>query len=224
MAQDLFGGLKTLFSPVLFSSILLFFLLPVCMEAQSTGFSGIKDEAGFKKKLEEKAATTKTIQSVFSQEKGLSFLEETIHSEGQFFFREDNKVRWEYLKPFTYIIIIDDQKLFIKDEGNLSKIDMGNNAMFNEINNLVTGSIRGQIVDNKQFTSAYFEGSTEYEVRLKPKNPKMAEYIKEIIIHFGKSDMGIRSVQIVELSDDYTKITFGATKYNVTIPDSRFNP
>ena len=110
---------------------------------QGGDFKPMGDIPGFEAKLEKTASSIKTIQSDFVQEKQLSFMTEGIKSEGRFFFRDDVKVRWEYTAPFQYLIIINGEKLYIKDEEKLSTIGLGSNEMFQEINSMVVGSIQG---------------------------------------------------------------------------------
>ena len=76
--------------------LMLFFgLLSVTMMAQKAGFRKVADDASFRKKMEAVTLSTTSISSDFVQEKQLSFMEEPIVSEGQFFFKKEQKIRWE---------------------------------------------------------------------------------------------------------------------------------
>ena len=90
--------------------VLLFFTFFSLMSfAQAPkGFTSIKDIADFKKKF--------TIKSDFTQEKNLSVLSEKIKSKGVFMFMKQNRTRMEYTSPFKYLLVINGDKVFIKDE------------------------------------------------------------------------------------------------------------
>ena len=74
----------------------------------------MKDVAGFRQKLTTVTAGINTIESDFTQEKKLSILSNTLVSKGHFCFRRENNIRWEYLQPYKYLIIISQDKIYYK--------------------------------------------------------------------------------------------------------------
>ena len=201
----------------------VFACIVVLTNAQADAFVPMKDRASFEKKIQEKAQTVKTLQSEFTQEKKLSFLTSTILSKGQFFYRNDDKVRWEYTSPYPYLILIKNREITISDEGHVNKIDMATNKTFKEINEMVVGSIQGKIIDTVHFKNRYSENNSLFRVAMEPMDPKMKKFIKEIVIDFSRTDLNIKAVKIVELSEDFTQITFSKTQYNLVIGDEKFN-
>ena len=189
-----------------------------------SSYKAIEDISLFKSNLAEMSRKTNTIKSDFIQEKNLSFLSEKIISKGLFYFKKENKIRWQYTEPFDYLIIINDDKIFIKDEDKESKYDMGSNNIFNEINKIITGCVQGKILNNdKDYKIEYYENDNFYYVKLTPYSEKMKEFLSNIDIYFDKKDLSVSKLEMIELLGDYTKIEFLNKKLNEEIPDKEFN-
>lgn len=189
-----------------------------------SSYKAIEDISLFKSNLAEMSRKTNTIKSDFIQEKNLSFLSEKIISKGLFYFKKENKIRWQYTEPFDYLIIINDDKIFFKDEDKESKYDMGSNKIFNEINKIITGCVQGKILNNdKDYKIEYYENDNFYYVKLTPYSEKMKEFLSNIDIYFDKKDLSVSKLEMIELLGDYTKIEFLNKKLNEEIPDKEFN-
>lgn len=192
--------------------------------AQETGFKQVQDITNAKKDLAKLSENTQSIQSKFIQEKHLSFLTENIISKGEFYFQSPNKLRWEYSEPFEYIIVFNDKNIYIKDENKISTFDTKSNKMFAEINNMMIGSIQGDLfTDSERFNVKYYENANQYLLDLEPKLPEMKSMLKTIKIYIDKSDISVAKIKMIESSDDYTSIDFTERKLNQTIDNERFN-
>ena len=202
----------------------LFVLVLYCLSSFSqSSFKAIKDISLFKSNLAEMTEKTNTIKSDFIQEKNLSFLSEKIISKGLFYFKKENKIRWQYTEPFEYLIIINENKIYIKDEDRESKYDMASNKIFKEINKIITGCVQGEILNNdKEYIIEYYENDNLYYVKLTPYSEKMKEFLNNINIYFDKKDFSISKLEMIELSGDYTKIEFFNKKLNNEIHDEIF--
>lgn len=190
--------------------------------AQPKDFKALKDTSTFKSKLQEKARITNTIESNFTQEKNLSMLSEKIISKGHFCFKKTNLLRWEYLSPSAYLIVINKDKIFIKDGKKVSKYDANSNKMFKGINDMMLNSVQGNVLNHKEFKISYFENEKYYLVEMSPKGKEMKEYLKSISMYFDKLDYTVSKIRMTELSDDYTNIEFNSKKINETIADTQF--
>ncbi len=190
--------------------------------AQPKDFKALKDTSTFKSKLQEKARITNTIESNFTQEKNLSMLSEKIISKGHFCFKKTNLLRWEYLSPSAYLIVINKDKIFIKDGKKVSKYDANSNKMFKGINDMMLNSVQGNVLNHKEFKISYFENEKYYLVEMSPKAKEMKEYLKSISMYFDKLDYTVSKIRMTELSDDYTNIEFNSKKINEPIADTQF--
>lgn len=190
--------------------------------SQPKDFKTLKDTSTFKSKLQDKARLTNTIESNFTQEKNLSMLSEKIISKGHFYFKKTNLLRWEYLSPSSYLIVINKDKIFIKDGKKVSKYDANSNKMFKGINDMMLNSVQGNVLNHKEFKISYFENEKYYLVEMHPKAKEMKEYLKSISMYFDKLDYTVSKIRMTELSDDYTNIEFNSKKINEAIADTQF--
>jgi len=205
-------------------TLLCFFFFSGVIKAQEENFAKVSDIKKAKTNLAQLTQKISTIKSQFIQEKHLSFLTENIISKGEFYFKNPGFLRWEYTEPFEYLIVLTDKNIFIKDEKNISSFDTESNKMFSEINNIMTGTIQGNIFnDNERFTVEYFENNQQYLLKLVPKMPKMKSMLQSIHIFIDKSDLSVARIKMTESSDDYTSITFIDRKLNTTIDHDKFD-
>ena len=165
---------------------------------------------------------TQSIQSDFIQEKHLNMLEEVIVSEGHFLFRKENDVRWEYVSPIDYAIVIYKGKFRIKNDDKVSEFDIGSNALFQQINKMIVTAIRGDFVDNPEFEAAFFSSENQYRVNLKALNKQVSEMLAGIEIFFNKETLAVEQVRFIEPGEDYTNIIFNNRKVNIEITDNQF--
>lgn len=184
----------------------------------------MKDIDGFRQKLTTVTAGINTIESDFAQEKKLSILSNTLVSKGHFCFRRENNIRWEYLQPYKYLIIISRDKIYIKEEKDQKQYDIQSNRMFQEMNRFISGCIQGDILKNdKEYKIGYFEDSRYYFVTLVPVSEKMRQMLNEIQIWFDRSDLTVSRIRMMESGGDYTRIDFVNKKQNTDIPVEKFS-
>jgi outer membrane lipoprotein-sorting protein len=169
------------------------------------------------------AQKTTTISSDFIQEKEMNMIREKIISRGKFYLKREKMLRWEYIKPVSYIIIIINDKITIKDENKVNQFNIESNKVFLEINRLILGSIQGTVLSDEQnFSASFFENSSSWIAKLKTKAPKMKESLAEIVIWFDRQDYSVTRLEMLEPGGDCTRISFTARKFNQPIPDEKF--
>jgi outer membrane lipoprotein-sorting protein len=183
-----------------------------------------KDAEAFKSLLNSTTTAIHSIESDFVQEKKLSVLTTTLVSRGHFYYKRENNIRWEYLQPYRYLIIISKDKIFIKEEKNQKQYDIQSNNMFREMNRFISGCIQGDILKNdKEYKIGYFEDSGNYFVTLVPAAEKMRQMLHEILIWFDRDDLTVTRIRMLESGGDYTSIDFSNKRLNTDIPLEKFS-
>jgi outer membrane lipoprotein-sorting protein len=169
------------------------------------------------------AKRTNSIEAAFVQTKELSVIKEKIVSSGSFYFSKENRLRWEYSKPFPYLIIFNGDKIYVKDDEKENHISLQSNKVFKEINNILIGAVQGTLLsDSKNFSCGIVDLRDQFQANLAPLNPKLRETLSEIVLFFNKSDYTVEKLILREASGDYTRIEFSAKKINQNIPDAKF--
>lgn len=195
-------------------------LFPLACFSQT--FKPVKDTTALKLRIEAMSKATTSIESDFTQEKNLSMLSEKIISKGHFAFKKDNLLRWEYNSPSKYMIVINKDKVMIKDEKKTSKYDMNSNKVFKEINDIMVSSVQGTIFKSQKFRTNYFENDKFYKLELIPQDKNMKDTFKKINLYFDKSVTSVAKMEMVEASEDLTLLDFSNKKLNAPIADNLF--
>ncbi|RRQ50797.1 outer membrane lipoprotein carrier protein LolA [Maribacter algicola] len=182
----------------------------------------VQEAKSLQEMVKQKAQQTQTITSDFVQYKHLDFLSNDIESSGKLAFKSPENVSWQYLKPFSYKVVFKDEKLLINDNGNKSKLDLGSNELFKQLNHLISASINGDMFSADEFEIAYFRENGAPLVHFLPKDPKFSDFIKAFHIRFSKQGT-VEEVKMIEPSGDYTRIVFSNKVENKAIPDAVFN-
>jgi len=203
--------------------IALFCLLPIAGWAQYPGFTEIKEPKTITSKISGHARTIFAIESDFVQEKDISVLSEKIVSKGRLIYKKENKLRWEYKSPFNYLVILNNGKIFIRDDTRENKFDMQSNKMFQEINALIVNSVQGNISESRNYRVKVYQGEEFYLVDMIPLSGAAREFFSSIQIYFKKSDLNVSKINMVEIAGDYTLISFTDSVYNREISDEKFS-
>ena|SRR6218665_466769 len=186
------------------------------------GFSTMKDTTAFKNKMEAQSKLTNTMESDFTQEKYLSVMSENIVSKGHFYFKKTNMLRWEYTTPYSYLIAINKDKMFIKDNNKVNKYDINSNKMFKSINEMMVATVQGNLLSNKDYKAKYYESDKFYLIELSPVQKAAKDFLKSIQLYINKTDYAVEKVKMIEPSEDYTSIDFTNRKTNQPIGDEKF--
>lgn len=202
------------------ATLIYFLLFPVIGFTQS--FKDVKDTTALKLKIESMSKATNSIESDFVQEKNLSMLSEKIISKGHFVFKKDNLLRWEYTSPSKYLIVINKEKIMIKDEKKTSKYDMNSNKVFKEINDIMLSCVQGTIFKSKKFKTNYFENDKFYKLELLPQEKNMKNAFKKINLFFDKNVTSVAKLEMIESSDDKTLLDFSNKKINAPVAETLF--
>lgn len=200
----------------------LFFVGFVTSAQTSAGFSVLKDPSSLKKSLIAENQKINTTESDFVQEKYLSVLSEKIESKGSFFFKKQNELRWEYTSPFKYIIVLTDGKMYIKNDGKVSRYNVNSNKMFKGINDMMMSVVNGNLFENPEYQVKYYTSSKAYLIELVPVSSTTKKFLKSIQMTVGKTGFEIENVRMTEPGGDYTNIKFLNRKNNIAISDAKF--
>jgi outer membrane lipoprotein-sorting protein len=206
----------------LITFILLFISISLTVSSQELKEIPVKDPAYLIGQINQVSAKTTTITADFTQVKEMSFLEEKVTSSGKFYFKKEKQLRWEYTEPFQYVIILNEDRIRIIDEGKSKDFDAGSNRMFLEISEVMAGMVNGTLLNSDQFITTWFEAAGYYKAELVPTGEMMKDYLARIELKLNKSDYSVDELKMFEKSGDYTLITFRNKKLNETIPAEIF--
>ena len=97
-------------------------------------------------KINAAAAKIRTIQCDFQQTKTLSFLNDKMVSKGVMSYDHAGKLRWEYTSPYSYVFIINNNRVHIKTSKNSNTIDIRSSRLFQGIARVMMNSVTAAAV------------------------------------------------------------------------------
>ena len=194
----------------------------VSLKAQYAGYSPVADPAKFKTDFSAATQKTLSIKSDFVQEKNLGMLSEKITSKGKFWFKKESQVRMEYNQPYQYLMILNKDKVFIKDGQKENKISTRTNKLFQQINKIMIDCMQGTALNNPDFKTRAFENKSTYLVEMVPVVKGLKELFKNINVVVDKKDYSVNSIEMQELSGDNTIIRFANKELNTNLQDALF--
>ena len=207
---------------ILFSLILVALICATDVTAQYNGYKPIADLDAFKKKFAVESAKVMSITSDFTQEKTLMALTEKIISSGKFWFKRNNRVRIEYIKPFAYLMIMSGDKMLVRDNDKENKINVKSNKLFQQVNRIMIDCVQGTILDSKDFTSKVFEDDKDYLLEMIFVSKSLCEFFQTILLMVDKSDYSVKSIEMNEPTGDKTIISFKNKRLNEQVADAVF--
>jgi outer membrane lipoprotein-sorting protein len=176
-----------------------------------------------RQKITEASTYLKSLRCDFVQKKTISILSDEMISEGKMFFKQKDKLRWEYTKPYQYEFVMNGDKLMTISGTTKNIIDVNSSNAFREISKIIISGINGSgIFDSSRFTAKFFTGAKENMVALTPKQKEIKQMFNEIRIYFNKTNHAATSVEIVELNGDKTFIEMKNQQINKELSDEIF--
>lgn len=195
----------------------------ICVQAQYPGYKVVTNTDTFKKSFAQSAQKTNTLKSDFVQEKTLSMLSEKIVSKGKFYFKKENALRMEYTSPFQYLMIINGNNVYIKDNQKENKMSASSNKLFQSINRIMMDCVKGTVFDNKDFSVKLYESNDAYLAELTPLGKDLKKMFSKINMISGKKDNLVKKVEMHEPSGDKTVLSYINPELNTTLSDALFN-
>ncbi len=185
-------------------------------------YSPVSNTQQLHSRINESAKSINTIKSHFTQKKHMDFMEADITTKGRFYFKASDKLRWEYTHPFNYLVVLNNGKITIEDNGKKNVFDASASQSFENLNDLLLGAIRGTLLSNSSYSNKSFESKNHYLIKLYPKDKELAKTVKELQLYLNKKSLEVERVKMMESSNDYTLITFTEKILNAPISNNLF--
>jgi outer membrane lipoprotein-sorting protein len=193
------------------------------LHAQVAGYLPVKDIASFKEKFSAASQKINSIESDFSQTKNLAMLKEKMISKGKFYYKRANKVRIEYTKPYSYLMVLNNNDMKVKDEHKTSNYNTRSNKMMQSINSIMLDCMRGTVYNNKEFLTSVFESNKEYLLVMMPSTSVMKKMFSKIEVYLDKSDYNVVRLNMIENGGDNSMMSFTNRTMNKIMDDALFS-
>lgn len=205
--------------------IKIFLLLLICAVpaiGHSAGLSP-QQKADAIKKINTAASGLKSMSCSFVQTKYLSLLNDKMTSEGAMYFKQPDKLRWEYKTPYSYMFIFNGTKVYVGGKSRKDVIDTNTNKVFKEVARIMMSTVTGKALSNSADFSVDIESSgSNWVVTLIPKKKDLKQMFAKIVLSFTKSDTMISEINLYEKNGDRTNIKINNISTNGAINETLF--
>ena len=184
---------------------------------------GQKTEQEIIEKINSEAMNLASMQCEFVQTKKVVLLNDRMVSKGKMFYKQSNKLRWEYTTPYTYVFVLNGSKIsFGKNQQDV--IDVNQSRVFKEIASIMMNSVVGKCLsDKKSFKTTIKVSNSEYIATLIPRTKEIKRLFNTIILHFDKQQSFVVRVELIEKNGDVTTIDLKNIKKNNPVNDQVFS-
>ncbi len=169
------------------------------------------------------ASAMKSMTCSFTQTKYLSLLSDKMVSEGKMYYRQPNRLRWEYTSPYQYLFVLNGTKVYVGNKSRKDVIDTDANKVFKEIARIMMGTVTGTVLSgSSDFSVDVADGGTVWRVTLVPSKKEMKRMFSKIVLSFRKNGLMVSEIDIYEKNNDRTNIQLKNVKTNVSVNDALF--
>ncbi len=171
--------------------------------------------------IREGAGRIQSIRADFIQEKHMKILAEPLISEGIFYFRMDDDLRWEYTAPIQSVLLMynGDTRRYIQGKDGWIVDETARLQAMQVVLGEITNWLNGRFDENPDFAAAL---EPDRRIVLTPKAPSMAAFISRITLHLSKTPGLLEAVTIHEGADSFTRLIFQNVRLNSPIEDAVF--
>lgn len=175
-------------------------------------------------KIDKSVAAMHTMQCQFRQSKTMKIMKRSITSNGVMYFEKPNKLRWQYVSPYSYTLIFNGNKAYMKSAKSTTTVDVNKNKMFKQIIDVVVNCVTGgNLSNNEYFKVAVCQSGKSFYANLTPQKKEMKQVYSLITLYFNTSLTMVNKVVMKEKNGDTTTIDLSEIKTNVNVDDKVFS-
>ena len=203
--------------------IVLLFVSVLSLQAWSQTKLTAEQQKQFIEKIDKAAQTMTSMQCDFSQTKSMKLLRKEMQSKGIMYFKQPDKLRWQYTSPYDYTFIMNGDKVTMKSAKSTQNINVQGNKMFRQITKIILNSITGSgLKSATDFQVEIYKTDNSYFAKLYPKKKELKQIYSVIEIYFNQSLTMVNGVKMMEKTGDVTSVKLQNVKYNQSINESTF--
>ena len=173
--------------------------------------------------LTKTASSMQTMQCRFVQSKTMSMLAEPSVSEGKMYFASPDRLRWEYVKPYAFALVVNGERIVKVTDGQAEALDGNSGRMYQGITSMIMSSASGKkLFDATTFDIVLYDDGACWKAEMTPKRRDMKRMFSQLVFHFDKKTQVIDHVEFLDPKGDNTVIRFEEIRLNEKIGEEQF--
>lgn len=175
-------------------------------------------------KINKAASGLKSMSCSFTQTKYISMLNDKMVSEGKMYYKQPDKLRWEYVSPYKYLFVFNGTKVYVGNKSRKDVIDTNTNRIFREVARIMMSTVTGTALSNpKDFSIDLNDVNSMWVVTLIPQKKDMRKMFSKIVLSFVKSNLMISEINLYENNNDRTNIKLKNVVSNSNVSSNLFD-
>ena len=173
--------------------------------------------------LTKTASSMQTMQCRFVQSKTMSMLAEPSVSEGKMYFASPDRLRWEYVKPYAFALVVNGERIVKITDDQVEALDGNSGRMYQGITSMIMSSASGKkLFDATTFDIVLYDDGAYWKAEMTPKRRDMKRMFSQLVFHFDKKTQVIDHVEFLDPKGDNTVIRFEEIRLNEKIGEEQF--
>ena len=173
--------------------------------------------------LTETAASMQTMQCRFIQSKTMAMLAEPSVSEGRMYFSAPDRLRWEYLTPYPFTLVVNGERIVKVTDGKSEVLEGNSGRMYQGIVGMIMGSASGKkMFDTSTFDVVLYDDGAFWKAEMTPKRRDMKRMFSQLVFYFDKKSQVVDHVEFNGVGGDVTEIRFVEVRVNAEIEEEKF--
>jgi outer membrane lipoprotein-sorting protein len=171
------------------------------------------------------ARTTETIVSDFEQERRWGLLDSVASSRGRFFFKREDRMRWEFSEPIMSGFSLNGNrgKRWSAATNSEERFDLVRMPFIKVFTDQVFAWARADLISLQRAYRVEVVGEHPADLKLVPLLSQMKEHVDHMRIVFTDDSRHVRLIEITETDGDFTRIRFFNTLTNQILSDDLFD-
>ena len=168
-------------------------------------------------------SSMQTMKCNFIQQKTTAMLMEPTVSKGVMYYVSPDKMRWEYIEPYSFALVFNGEKIIRIREGKAEVLEANQGKMYKSLADLMIGCVLGnKLFDTSAFDMVFYDEGSFWKMEMTPKRRDMKRMINQLVFCFDKTKSIVSQVEYIESNGDTTMIRFEDVQMNEIVETSLF--
>ena len=165
-----------------------------------------------------------TVQADFTQTKRLKMLNDAMVSKGKMWCTQPNRLRWEYLTPYSSLFVLNGEKVLFQNDKRSTTLNANRHKRIREMIRIMIPSNLGKVLtEKKDFHTSIETTENQYVLTMIPQSKEMKQMFTRIVLYYNRKQAVVTQIEMYEKSGDSTTIELSSIKKNTTINPSVYN-
>lgn len=198
--------------------IILTILFSLCTAMTTVAQTDAIDE------ISKASQAVSTVQADFTQTKRLKMLNDAMVSKGKMWCTQPNRLRWEYLTPYSSLFVLNGEKVLFQNDKRSTTLNANRHKRIREMIRIMIPSNLGKVLkEKKDFHTSIETTENQYVLTMTPQSKEMKQMFTRIVLYYNRKQAVVTQIEMYEKSGDSTTIELSSIKKNTTINPSVYN-